>query len=346
MGFSASAVSAALAAASNDPDRAAEMLIMGTVPPGDTTDARGGGGGGGGGFGGDGPVTAATHWLVGPVWDNLRSPSAVKARTALTDLNGIMATLHESGQTLDEVIQEVVLAVVEVLERHEAMAGVVEPAIRLLWYLTINSGAKGVIMNAVPTVLRVGARYDSTVSVVRVTLKLFNNLAVDEENRVPLRSVVPCVLAAMRAHGGDEEASYSVMSTLLGLSCAEANAAVVCDCIQDMTSVMEQQMETKDVVRLGMAAFANLSAYSAARERLLSVVPCALFVMGQKADNVDTVDSCMKVLFNLVQAGLHIPELFADGARETISRLLERYPDHSSIASKGWTLLEKIESEA
>ncbi len=50
-------------------------------------------------------VTAATHWLVGPVWDNLRSPSAVKARTALTDLNGIMATLHESGQTLDEVIQ-------------------------------------------------------------------------------------------------------------------------------------------------------------------------------------------------------------------------------------------------
>ena len=56
--------------------------------------------------------------------------------------------------------------------------------IRLLWYLTINSSAKGVIMNAVPTVLRVGARYDSTVSVVRVTLKLFNNLAVDEENRV------------------------------------------------------------------------------------------------------------------------------------------------------------------
>ena len=50
-------------------------------------------------------VTAATHWLVGPVWDNLRSPSAVKARTALTDLNGTMATLHESGQTLDEVIQ-------------------------------------------------------------------------------------------------------------------------------------------------------------------------------------------------------------------------------------------------
>jgi hypothetical protein len=135
--------------------------------------------------------------------------------------------------------------VVELLERHEAMAGVVEPAvsacvpyrprpratvcplppppppvscpdgpvppqrpcgavaathpdapphdivvvpakwqIRLLWYLTINSGAKGVIMNAVPTVLRIGARYDSTVSVVRVTLKLFNNLAVDEENRV------------------------------------------------------------------------------------------------------------------------------------------------------------------
>ncbi len=61
---------------------------------------------------------------------------------------------------------------------------------------------------------------------------------------------------------------------------------------------------------------------------------------------VDTVDSSMKVLFNLVQAGLHIPELFSDGARETISRLLERYPDHSSIASKGWTLLEKIESEA
>ncbi len=56
MGFSASAVSAALAAASNDPDRAAEMLILGTVPTGDATDARGGGGGGGGGFGGDGPV--------------------------------------------------------------------------------------------------------------------------------------------------------------------------------------------------------------------------------------------------------------------------------------------------
>ena len=57
----------------------------------------------------------------------------------------------------------------------------------------------------------------------------------------------------MRAHGGDEEASYSVMSTLLGLSCAEANAAVVCDCIRDMTSVMEQQMETKDVGALLLA---------------------------------------------------------------------------------------------
>ena len=66
-------------------------------------------------------------------------------------------------------------------------------------------------------------------------------------SQVPLRTIVPCVLAAMRAHGGDAEAAYSVMSTLLGLSCAEANAAVVCDCIQDMTSVMEQQMDAKDV---------------------------------------------------------------------------------------------------
>ena len=121
------------------------------------------------------------------------------------------------------------------------------PQIRFLWTLTIDSGAKGVLMQAVPTVLRVGARYDGVVTVVRYTLKFFNNLAVDEENRVPLRPVLPCVLAALRAHGGDEEAARSAMSTLLGLSCAEANGALLCDVIQDMTNVMEQQMEAKDV---------------------------------------------------------------------------------------------------
>lgn len=50
------------------------------------------------------------------------------------NLIGVMDTLRESEQTLDDVITDLLPVIVEILERHEAVAGVVEPVVR--WLMT------------------------------------------------------------------------------------------------------------------------------------------------------------------------------------------------------------------
>jgi hypothetical protein len=100
------------------------------------------------------------HWLLAPLWADLHSPSAAITRRALTDLNEGLGSLKEAGSDLGDLLDDVQPALLGVLERYQATAGVLEAAIKCLWTLSLAANIEARMVACLPPVISALERHE------------------------------------------------------------------------------------------------------------------------------------------------------------------------------------------